>query len=484
MSHFMRANLPRLKGVRGLTALLIFLAPFSPALWPAEPAAPAEMNLKEFEGRYDYFNQAQIQFAQSPRDGALNAIIDEARYPLKTISSGVFQDRQGSRVIFERGAGGEITGYRLCQEKSTNFFQRISGADFPASMWYARRLDGGAPQEFQYSMPSDLKDGLEAGSLTGAKLNPQFIKEMVEQISHEKHRNIHSVLIIRNGRLVLEEYFYQYGPDKLHQLRSATKSIVSTLVGIAIDKKLIKSKDEKVLSFFPEYEVKNLSEEKRAVTIAHLLANQSGLDCDDTDQASPGNEIKMGASPDWAKFTLDLPMLQPPGETGRYCSGGVILLGRIVEKASGRKLAEFAKEHLFGKLGISDFQWVFQPDASRSEDFCQLHMRPRDMAKIGLTYLDGGRWRGEEVISPEWVKASLAKHSVVNRTDYGYLWWRQWLNVGGTRVDGVTAKGNGGQRIYLWPTLKMVVVITAGSYNEQSSADELLIKYILPAAMN
>ena len=105
------------------------------------------------------------------------------------------------------------------------------------------------------------------------------------------------------------------------------------------------------------------------------------------------------------------------------------------------------------------------------------------MAKFGLLYLDGGRWKGKQIISPEWVKASLSKHSVVNSTDYGYLWWRQWLNVNGTRVDGVTAKGNGGQRIYLWPSLEMVVVITGGNYNERSPSDELQIKYILPAAM-
>jgi CubicO group peptidase (beta-lactamase class C family) len=176
-------------------------------------------------------------------------------------------------------------------------------------------------------------------------------------------------------------------------------------------------------------------------------------------------------------------MLEPPGESGRYCSGGVILLGRIVEKASGRRLPDFAAENLFRKLGINNYRWNFKPDSSSFDDACQLHMRPRDMAKLGLLYMNEGHWQGRQIISREWVKASLSKRSVVRRTDYGYLWWRQFLNVDGTRVDGVAAKGNGGQRIYLWPSLDLLVVITGASYNEQSPSDEIQIKYILPAAM-
>ena len=191
----------------------------------------------------------------------------------------------------------------------------------------------------------------------------------------------------------------------------------------------------------------------------------------------------MNASPDWVRFILDLPMVEAPGGSGRYCTGGVILLGRIVEKASGKRLSDFAAENLFGKLGITNYRWNFKPDSSSFDDACQLHMRPRDMAKLGLLYMNEGQWKGRQVISREWVKASLSKHSVVRGTDYGYLWWRQWLNVNGTRMEGVTAKGNGGQRIYLWPSLDLVVVITGGSYNEQSPSDEIQIKYILPAAM-
>jgi CubicO group peptidase (beta-lactamase class C family) len=109
-----------------------------------------------------------------------------------------------------------------------------------------------------------------------------------------------------------------------------------------------------------------------------------------------------------------------------------------------------------------------------------LSLTPRDAAKFGLLYLNGGKYGGRQVVSAEWVRDSLSKRSVVNDTDYGYLWWRQWLSVRGRRVDGVTAKGNGGQRIYLWPDLNMVAVVTGGGYNKQSRSDQLLAQYILP----
>ncbi|MDB6036696.1 MAG: hypothetical protein JWM99_537, partial [Verrucomicrobiales bacterium] len=413
--------------------------------------------------------------------------LDEAKYPLKRISEGVFADRTGSRVVFEREPIGErsgkIAGYWLYQEQAMNFFRRISDAQVPETMWFARRAPTNAPYRFEASIPPDLKDGLDVGSLEKAELNGGLIGTMVEQIANESHKNVDSVLLIKKGKLVVEEYFYQYDRQKLHQLRSATKSVVSGLVGIALDKKLIRSKEEPVISFFPEYQIKNLSTEKRAITLEHLLSGQSGLACEDGNAESPGEEQKMNASLDWVRFILDLPMIEPPGRTGRYCSGGVILLGRIVEKASGQRLADFAAENLFGKLGITNYRWNFKPDSSSFDDACQLELRPRDMAKLGLLYMNEGQWNGKQVISREWVKTSLSKHSVVRGTDYGYLWWRQWLNVNGRRMEGVTAKGNGGQRIYLWPSLDLLVVITGGNYNEQSPSDELLVKYILPAAM-
>jgi CubicO group peptidase (beta-lactamase class C family) len=189
----------------------------------------------------------------------------------------------------------------------------------------------------------------------------------------------------------------------------------------------------------------------------------------------------MSNSDDWIKFTLDLPMVDTPGGKGKYCSGNPIVLGRIIEKSTNKLLPDFAKEKLFSPLHISKFKWHFKPDKSSAETFCQLYLRPRDMAKFGLLYLDKGNWNGKQIIFSSWVQQSLTKHSVVQGLDYGYLWWIKYLEAEGVRYYGRAAQGNGGQRIYIWEEQKMVTVITGGSYNTQSPSDELIRKFILPA---
>lgn len=434
-------------------------------------------DLKEYEGTYEYVNNSRLQLAASPKDDLLYAIINEVRYPLKNVGKDSFLDVQNTKVLFERNASNQITSYRV----GDSFFKLLSKENFPVEMWYSRYVKGGGKFEYQYKIPEKTNDGLNAGSLQNANLDASLIKQMVEKIADETYKNVHSVLIIKDGKLVMEEYFYEYDQNKLHQLRSTTKSFISALVGIAIDKKFIKSKDETVLSYFSEYEVKNSSEDKKKITIENLLTNQSGLECDDDNPKSAGNEMKMGTSPDWGKFTLDLPMVAKPGTVGKYCSGGLIVLGRIIEKATGENIEEFARKSLFEPLEIKDFKWNFNPDNSSVETFCQLYLSPRSMAKFGQLYLNGGKFDGKQIISNEWVKQSLAKHSVVNDTDYGYLWWRPWFIVNGKRQDGIAAKGFGGQRIYLRPDLNLIVVITGGNYNGNSPSDELLVKYILPA---
>jgi CubicO group peptidase (beta-lactamase class C family) len=458
-----------------LLCFLFIVLGLTPCFGQKNPE-PGYQALKEYEGSYEYFNSSRLQLAASPKDNLLYAIINEVRYPLKTVARDSFLDGQNSKVLFERNAVNQITGYRV----GNNFFKRLSKEDFPVNMWYPRYVAGGGPYEYKYAMPAKLDDGLTVGPIENAGLDTAAIKQMVEKIADGTHKNVHSVLVVKDGKLVLEEYFYEYDRDRLHQLRSTTKSFISALIGIAIEKGFIKSKNETVLSFFPEYDPKNPSADKKTVTIENLLTHQSGLDCDDDDQKSPGNELKMGISPDWVKFTLDLPMNDKPGNRAKYCSGGVIVLGRIIEKATQKSISDFAAQHLFKPLGITNFKWDFKPDSSSVETFCQINLAPRDMMKFGLLYLNGGKYNGKQIISSQWIEDSLVKHSVVNGTDYGFLWWRQWLSVNGKRADGVAAKGYGGQRVYLWPNLNMVVVVTGGNYGERSPSDELLIKYILP----
>jgi CubicO group peptidase (beta-lactamase class C family) len=463
-------------------SLLLLATLVGEACSPKRANTVTYRELKEYEGTYEYARATGVQLVVSPKDTVLVAIIQESKYPLRYLRKDVFLNASGKEVHFLRTRGQAVTGFKEPANDADHVFKRLSQTTTiaPAS-WYPRPPTPGVPFRYRYVQPEDLHDGLPVGTLEGTGLDPALLARMVAGIVDETYPNIHSILIVKDGKLVLEEYFYGYDASQPHQLRSATKSFISALMGIAIDRKMIPGTDAPVLSYFPEYALEHPAEAKKQITIGHLLTNQSGLACDDNDPQSAGNENNMVQSEDWVKFTLSLPLAGPPGGPAKYCSGGVITLGRIVEKASGRGLHDFARQHLFAPLNIRSSRWEFKPDPSQAESFCQLYLAPRDMAKFGLLYLQRGKWAGQQLISPQWVDASLAAHTTLNRTEYGYLWWRQWLKAAGTRYDGVAAKGNGGQRIYLWPSLNMVTVITGGNFNTQSPADKLLIKHVLPA---
>jgi CubicO group peptidase (beta-lactamase class C family) len=433
--------------------------------------------LKEFEGLYEYYNHTMLQMAASPKDTILYAILDKSRYPLTSFGKDLFLNMQKVKVIFFRNKSNAIAGYINGKDSFNLVSKKVY---FPKEMWYPRSTNAGA-FNYKYAEPKDIKDGLQIGNVGKSNLDTALLGEMMRKIIDGTYPNVHSVLIIKDGKLVFEEYFYEYTKDSLQELRSASKSFVSALTGIAIEKGVIKSKHETVLSYFPEYNFKNNSEAKKRITIENLLTNQSGLDCDVSNPKSEGNETTMSNTDDWVKFTLDLPMVDTPGGKGMYCSGNPITLGRIIEKTTKQPLPEFARKNLFFPLRITKFKWNFKPDKSSSETFCQVYLRPRDMAKFGLLYLNKGNWNGKQILSKDWVQESLTKHSIVQGVDYGYLWWLKYLDANGVRYYGKAAQGNGGQKIYIWEQQNMVTIITGGNYNTQSPSDELIRKYILPA---
>lgn len=431
--------------------------------------------LKEYEGIYDYINNTTLKIAASPKDTILYAIINESMYKLKPVDKDVFKNMSKEKVTFLRKAAA-ISGYSSDGKTFNLVSKKVS---FPKEMWYPR--PNAKDFKYVYQQPKQDNDGLAAANIDQSGLDKSLLNVMMQKIVDGTYPNVHSVLIIKDGKLVFEEYFYEYNKAKLHEVRSATKSFVSALTGIAIDKGFIKSKDETVLSYFPEYTLQNLTEDKKSITIENLLTNQSGLDCDVSNPNSVGNETTMNYSKDWIQFTLDLPMIAPPGTKGMYCSGNPITLGRIIEKATKMPLPYFAKQTLFKDLGIKNFKWDFKPDQSSAETFCQVYLSSRDLGKLGLLYLNKGLWNGKQVVSSAWVKESLTKHSVVQGVDYGYLWWIKYLNVDGVKYYGKAAQGNGGQKIYIWEDQNMVTIITGGNYNSQSPSDELIQKYILPS---
>jgi CubicO group peptidase (beta-lactamase class C family) len=179
---------------------------------------------------------------------------------------------------------------------------------------------------------------------------------------------------------------------------------------------------------YPSYA--NPDPRKTAITVGDFLSMSSGLDCDDHSSTSPGRETMLDDSPDWVKATLDLPMINDPGTKGYYCSGGVSVVGRTTENAVRMPLPEFAQKYLFGPLGMARTDWAWKYDLTNADkEYSQIHLRSRDMLKLGILFEDGGRWHGRQIISESWVSTSTVEHSQVDNVSYGYFWWRHMFKV-------------------------------------------------------
>jgi CubicO group peptidase (beta-lactamase class C family) len=285
----------------------------------------------------------------------------------------------------------------------------------------------------------------------------------------EADANIHSLLVIRRGYAVVDAYFYPFTRGTRHDVASVTKSFTSTLVGIAVDKGHIESLDKPVLDFFPGRTAANLDANKKAMTVEHLLTMTSGLKC--INAPSEITLFQMMGSPDWVQFMLDLPMSDEPGTRFVYNSGGTHILSSIIRESTGMNALAFAREHLFGPLGISDVDWPLDPQGVNNHGWGDLQLTPHDMAKLGYLYLHDGVWDGKQVLSPEWVAAATTKHAsttVDSHNRYGYLWWIR-------STGGYSAVGRGCQHIFVLPDEDMIVVVTSGAGGAQQRKLETLL---------
>jgi CubicO group peptidase (beta-lactamase class C family) len=415
------------------------------------------------------------------------AVQDEAKYRLLSKSVDAFSTMYGAKLTFKRDASGAVTGY----EQDGKFHPRVSSAVTPesAALAWPRPRGQGSPADYRYHPPADLRDGVAVGDIAHSDLGVATANAIVRAILGGTYKDVHSVLLYQRGKLVMEEYFYGYSAQRPHQLRSATKSVVSALAGIATDQSALSGVHQRVLPQMNYSTYANPDPRKATITLGNFLSMSSGLDCNDHSSTSPGRETVLDESPDWVKATLDLPMINDPGTKAYYCSGGVSVVGRLIEKATHTGLPEFAETNLFAPLGISRADWVWNYDLTNADkEYSQIHLRPRDMLKLGILFADEGRWHGRRVIPSAWVRASLAEQSHVDNTSYGYFWWRPWLNVetvaGPQHVDVLAAQGNGGQKIYLVSQFSLVAVFTGGGYNAESTPpNTIMSKIILPTLM-
>jgi CubicO group peptidase (beta-lactamase class C family) len=378
---------------------------------------------------------------------------------------------------------------------------------------------------YTYRPPPQLDDGWRTTSAEELGLDRRRLEAMTEAIRRQEYANIHAVLIPRDGRLVYEEYFPGmdrrwrsdqretvrtiFHRDTLHDTRSVGKSITSALVGIALGAGAIASLDTPLVAFFPEH-ADLATPEKRRITLRHALSMNAGLDWNELDvpYTDPANHSeRMHASTDPAGFLLARPMAGEPGKWWSYNSGLPTLLGLVISRATGQPFGAYAREVLFEPLGITDVEWGgphawtaipelawrgSQAWARVANPGGSLWIRPRDLLKFGSLYLHGGRWNGRQVIPAEWMEESTRRHITVTDSisdhgehGYGYLWWHDRFRTDAGELEVHTASGNGGQRIFVIPSLNLAVTVLAGRYNDPEAnwlPEQLLLRYIVPAA--
>ena len=352
--------------------------------------------------------------------------------------------------------------------------------------WLPKVNRYGLPERgYTYQQPEATDDGWETASLKDEDIDSEKIYEMMHTILSGNDKNIHSILLIKNGKLVLEEYFYGYNKEKVHYLASVSKSITSILIGIAIDQKFMANVETKAYTFFPEYNGTRWIDQKYPITLQHVLTMTAGLDWDATkySRRDPRHTThQMYDSGDPIGFVLDRNLMTAPGEEFYYNSGLTILLGGIVKTSTGLYIDEFAGQYLFAPLGISNYRWDKFPDGNIQTDG-GLSLRSRDMAKIGYMIMKNGKWKGRQIVSKEWVKKSTQRHIDAFGIGYGYQWWIGKTMINNRPLEVLFASGHGGQKIFIIPSLNLTAVFTSRVFNSKghSGPEGFLLKYIIPS---
>jgi CubicO group peptidase (beta-lactamase class C family) len=347
----------------------------------------------------------------------------------------------------------------------------------------ASRVCGDQPESC--GIPVARENGWAVASANDDKLiDRDALCRMADRLG--ANANVHAVLVARGGKLAFERYFsgedeiagllygrwvkkITFDADTLHNMKSVSKSVMSLALGIAIDRGLIRSVNEPIFNFFPELSDIR-SPEKDRIQLVHALTMSMGLKWVEATPATgdyDNDEARMHIARDPCRYVLGLPVIAPAGQEFFYNTGALALVSAIMQKATGSSVDEFVRVNLFEPLGITRLEW----DRYRGEADAGggLRLRPRDMAKIGQLVLAGGRWNDRQLVSKAWIETSTApKLNATDDQSYGYLWWVGRSRLNGRKVEWAAALGRGGQSIRIVPELDLVVVVTAGYYQDYS----------------
>jgi len=279
------------------------------------------------------------------------------------------------------------------------------------------------------------------------------------QAIQQKGTKIHSLLIIRNDAVFLDAYFYPYDGSIYHDVASVTKSLTTTLIGIAAEQGKL-DLDAPMLSFFPERTIANRDARKERITIRHLASMTAGLDCDERGDATTLEAMR--ASEDWVQFALDRRVVLEPGTRFVYCGLASHLLSAILQEATGMTALDFARVNLFEPLGIQDVYWPADPQGY-THGWGDVCLRPHDMAKLGFLFLHQGQWENRQIVSRAWVTDSTKRQAETGRGEYyGYGWW---VSAPNDQFASFRADGRNGQYVTVVPSLNLVLTTTGGGFS-------------------
>jgi len=339
-----------------------------------------------------------------------------------------------------------------------------------------RELLGGNSNK-PYIIPKKQNDGWPVGNADDFRIDSKALQNFANGLNANPASTAfqaqnEAFLLAKNGVLIFESYFRGYDPKQPHDLRSASKSLTGIMPGLV---EQASGNNQSSLLRQPIYKTLGYAADnpkKQLITLEHALSMSTGLDCDDWQNQSPGNEDTMQnqtAEQDWFRYILDLDLVHEPGKHLAYCSGGINLTGAILNADTGRWMPSLIEDLFARPLGIKHYQINLVPDGQQAYSGGGLHLRARDFLKLGQLMLNKGRWQEHQLLNPVYVANALASHGSISGDEYGLGWWLRRYEVEGRSYDVFYAGGNGGQQIIAVPELNMVAVFFGSAYSTRGS---------------
>lgn len=312
---------------------------------------------------------------------------------------------------------------------------------------------------------------LPVASPEGLGFNQDSVESLLRSIANTPPNDFRGVVVIKNNKMVIEEYFNTFWRNSIHDIRSAGKSITALLLGVALKEGLVQDLEQNVFSFFPREKYPFINDDYKKIKLKHLLDMSSGLDADTDDPGSFGHAVHWIAKEDWKEYLLKVPLISTPGSKWVYADINALLIGAVIEETSGMSLRDFAQKKVFDPLGIEQFYW-YTNASNQTGAAGNLYLSTLDFAKLGMLVVNEGTWRNQQIIDPGYIeklKEEVFDLSSINpfADGYGMMWYKSRRAFGSKTLHYLFASGNGGNHLVVIPSEEMVIALTSSAYGQR-----------------